>query len=259
MKTPLLSWIAATGIAAFALAAPISASAKPLPPLHGFCIDATPGSCVDVGASTPTSVNPPVFGFTSGGQSITGDFIVGILIPNDNLPPASFTILNNATSLAIGTATPLSITTSWTNPPTNELGAYMTSVGAEDITGGNGHPLSAYLTSTQNPLLDPSATGFWVYEADLGTRTLQTNANALNGLIMTLDSQLPLGSWLLGFLCTDTQCTMNANSGGIIEEGPGCPDCHVENIPEPLTLSLFGAGLIGAAAARRLRRKAKAA
>jgi hypothetical protein len=39
--------------------------------------------------------------------------------------------------------------------------------------------------------------------------------------------------------------------------GVDCPG--TQNVPEPITLSLFGAGLAGAAAARRLRRKAKAA
>jgi hypothetical protein len=39
--------------------------------------------------------------------------------------------------------------------------------------------------------------------------------------------------------------------------GLDCP--NPQNVPEPITLSLFGAGLIGAAAARGLRRKAKTA
>lgn len=34
-----------------------------------------------------------------------------------------------------------------------------------------------------------------------------------------------------------------------------CPDCHTENVPEPLTLSLFGGGLAGAAILRRRKRK----
>lgn len=35
-----------------------------------------------------------------------------------------------------------------------------------------------------------------------------------------------------------------------------CPDCHTENVPEPVTLSLFGSGLAGAAILRR-RKKAR--
>ena len=256
MKAHLSRLIVAAGIAAFALIAPSAASATTL---HGFCVDATPGACVDNGVTTPTSVNPPVFGFTSGGQSESGDFLIGILIPNDISPPASFTILDANTNATLGTATPLSTTTAWTS---GELGAYMTSVGATNITDGNGHPIGAFLPTTTQASLDPNATGYWVYIADLGQQTLQKNSNALSGLELTLGSQLPLGSWLLGFLCqgeNQTSCLENANSAGISEQGPNCPDCHVENVPEPITLSLFGAGLIGAAAARGLRRKAKAA
>lgn len=35
-----------------------------------------------------------------------------------------------------------------------------------------------------------------------------------------------------------------------------CPDCHTENVPEPVTLALFGSGLAGAAILRR-RKKAR--
>ena len=257
MKPYLSGLIVAAGLTALAIVAPSAASATQL---HGFCVDPTPGACADNGANTPTALNPPEFGFTSGGTSESGDLLIGILVPNDISPPASFTIENFNNTSQTWTATPLSTTTSWTHPPTNELGAYMTSVGAQNITDGNGHPISAFLTSTQT--VDASATGFWVYVADLGPQTLQTNANALSGLELTLSGQLPVGAWLLGFLCqgeNHTSCLENANSAGIIEEGPNCPDCHVENVPEPITLSLFGVGLVGAAAARGLRRKAKAA
>jgi hypothetical protein len=52
---------------------------------------------------------------------------------------------------------------------------------------------------------------------------------------------------------------MNANSGAILETNPNCPDCHTENVPEPLTLSLFGAGLAGGFAMRRRRKAGKSA
>ena len=256
MKTHFSSLFVAAGIAAWALAAPTTASATPL---HGFCLGSP---CVDNGTNTPTDQQPPVFGFTSGGQSKTGDFLVGILVPNDNSPPASFTVVNANNSLQTWTANPLSTSSSWTS---GKLGDYMTGLGKTDLTDGPGHPLDAYLPSTQ--VFDGAATGFWVYIADLGPQTLESNGNALNGLELTLSGQMPLGGYLLGFqnVCTTkhdvTTCSysMNSNSGAILETDPNCPDCHTENVPEPLTLSLFGVGLLGAAAARGLRRKAKVA
>jgi len=252
MKKTALSWIAAAGIAALASVGP--AMASPIP-LHGFC---TGSPCADNGTNTPTDQNPPVFGFTAGGHSATGDLLITILVPDNSPAPAPFTIENASTLATMGTATALSTTTPWTS---GELGAYETSVSATDISGGNGHPLGAYLPSTQ--LFEASATGFWVYVADLGTQTLQSNSNALTGLELTLSGQMPLGGYLLGALevCKGDVCTIRgtANSGAIFETNPNCPTCHVNNVPEPVTLSLFGVGLAGAAAARRLRKKAKVA
>ena len=253
MRAYIPSLIIAAGIAALALVAPVSASATPL---HGYCVGT---ACPDNGTNSPTALNPPVFAFSTSGQAATGDFLVGILVPNDDPTPASFTILDHNNNAITFTATPLSTTTAWTS---GELGAYMAARGSTNITGGSGHPIGAYLPATQ--ALDPSATGFWVYVADLGTQTLQSQANVFSGLELELNGQMPLGGYLLGFLqtCTETRhglsCSysMNANSGAILETNPNCPDCHTENVPEPLTLSLFGVGLAGGFAMRRRRKAA---
>ena len=254
MRSYFTGLIAAAAIAVGALAAPISASATPL---HGYCVGT---ACPDNGTNSPTSLNPPVFAFSTSGQDATGDFLVGILVPSDLSPPPSFTILDHNNNAITFTATPLSTTTAWT---TGELGAYMTSVSATNISGGNGHPIDAYLPATQ--ALDGSATGFWVYVADLGTQTLESQADVFTGLELELSGQMPLGGYLLGFqhTCTTkhdrTTCSydMNSNSGAILETNPDCPDCHTENVPEPMTLSLIGAGLAGAAALRRRRKAGK--
>src|SRR3974390_204114 len=50
--------------------------------LHGFCSPPTP-ACADNGVNTPTSGNPPHFGFSSSGQSVTGIYVIVLLVPNN--------------------------------------------------------------------------------------------------------------------------------------------------------------------------------
>lgn len=259
MKAQISKLIVAAGLAALAIAAPGSASATVL---HGYCVGT---ACPDNGTNSPTALNPPVFAFSTSGQDATGDFLVGILVPNNDPAPASFTILDHNNNAITFTATRLS-TTAWT---TGDLGAYMAGIPTTNITGGtSGHPIGAYLPATQG--LDAGATGFWVYVADLGTQTLESQADVFTGLELELQGQMPLGGYLLGFL-GETVCRthptpscstvygMNANSGAILETNPNCPDCHTDNVPEPLTLSLFGAGLAGGFAMRRRRKAGKSA
>ena len=86
MRAHISNLIVAAGIAALAFAAPISASATPL---HGYCVGT---ACPDNGTNSPTALNPPVFAFSTSGTDATGDFLVGILVPNNDAPPPSFTI-----------------------------------------------------------------------------------------------------------------------------------------------------------------------
>ena len=77
MKLGVTASLALAGALASAgfLAIPGSAQAT----LHGFCSTAAP--CTDTGTNTPTSVNPPDFGFSAGGHSAMGDVMIDILVP----------------------------------------------------------------------------------------------------------------------------------------------------------------------------------
>src|SRR5258708_7462089 len=65
----------------WSLASPVPALADLIPddPLHAVCF--APSTCADNGTDTPTTFNPPHFGFTISPGPQTGDFLIEILVP----------------------------------------------------------------------------------------------------------------------------------------------------------------------------------
>jgi hypothetical protein len=221
MKLGLASSASAGALAlAGFLAIPASAQAT----LHGFCAGA--GQCVDNGTNSPTTNNPPLdFGFTTSPGPSTGDLVLDILTPDNKAAGPSFGLTGTLT----GTATLFSSTPFTSGMLDSYLG----------ISAKPANPIGAYLPSTQ--ALDPGATGFFVYQVDLGTTTLQSPSHPNVSPLETLSSGvLPQASYILGFFnegAAGIQAT--ANSGAIFENG------SPSAIPEASTWALMLLGFAG--------------
>jgi hypothetical protein len=232
MHAALACGFAAVGFSA-AQAAPPTPNA---PTLHGFCATATP--CTDNGTNTPTSVNPPDFGFSAGGHPETGVVSIDLLVP-DNLPvPASFLISGPFLGASTFTASLFS-PTPWTS---GFLDTYL------GISASPSNPIGGYLTATQ--AFQAAATGFFVFQANLGTQTLPSNSGASDAALMKTGSPLAQGSFIVAFINQSGSIGATANSGAIFEKG-GSIIRH--GVPEPATWTMMiaGFGLAGATIRRR--------
>src|SRR5262249_47263530 len=91
------------------------------------------------------------------------------------------------------------------------------------ISASPTNSIGAYLPATQ--ALDPGATGYHVYLADIGTAKIWDNANETNGPIFDAISGFGtnLGAYVVGFCgtgCTDP-VVATANSGALLVDGGG--------------------------------------
>src|SRR5262249_25116120 len=134
--------------------------------------------------------------------------------------PSSFALAGTVSATAtLFSATP------WTS---GSLDAYL------GISAGPNNPIGAYLPSTQ--ALDPGATGFFVFQANLGTLTLQSPSNPNVSPLEHISPGLPLASYIVGFFNEAGAIQATANSGAIFE---------TRAVPGPVA----GAGLPGLIAA----------
>ena len=200
---------ALVGAVALSALVPAAGYADTLDPLHGFCVGVAP-ACVDNGTVTPLPTNPPNnFTFTASSGPQTGDMFVDILVPNVGTAPTSLTV---------------SITGSPNVTASRVDTVFSSGTLADFLTAHTSTNFSS--ASPKNPIdaFPGSTTGFFVFQADLGTQTLGNPSNVPAGPNLDVEQTLAIGSSIVAFLNTGTSTSPSfiatASSGQLFVPGP---------------------------------------
>lgn len=214
-------------------------------PLHGQCL----AGCTDNGTNTPIASNPPVgFGFTVSPAPQTGTQFIDFLVPDVAKPLPGFPGIDidlAGTNTLVANAQIFSLTP-WTS---GFLDDYL------GISASPSQPIGAYLPASLAILGAQGAgvDGFFVFQADLGTQTLQgqTTFTAYDA------NKGAQGMYIVSFLQTAGGFVATANSGALFETGSGNTINPVisPGVPEPGTWVMMLLGFIGLAFAFRNRRR----
>lgn len=202
--------------------------------LHGFCISPTP-ACSDNGTITPTSTNPPHFGFASSGTTM-GNFELIALVPsNEDVVPSSYALkLSGQNVTTTPVVSSLFSTTAFTG---GTLQSYL------GLSYTPSNPISAFLPSTQ--AVDSGASGYYVYLFNFGAETGNPKKAATAPTFTVASGTVDLGSVFLGLEFSGSDVLHGSifgatpNSAAIIEDAPPVTG----SVPEPATIGLMLAGV----------------
>jgi hypothetical protein len=212
-------------VATFAIALALTGAPVQADSLHGFCSTASDCSATTINGNPVIQFNGSgQFGFYDAGGPATGTDIVVFLSPT-NLG-SSITVNETNTGSSTGTAS--LVAGEWTS---GKLDTFL---------GLSSNPENPFDNYGGPSGIDSSATGFFVYELNLGTETLQDQAKDSSNPLFTISGGLGAGDFVLDFLC-NSDCIGTPNSEALDSAGPNTPP----SVPEPSSLSMLGLGVLG--------------